>query len=525
MRKIRERLAIVPSGFLAILLAGCKAVGPDFSAPHEAVPDAYAGASAAAAAAAAPTDTNPQSFWWREFHDPDLDRLETETIAGNLDLKVDYLRIVAARLQVVQSRAQGLPGFSASAQVTHEQLGLAGIIKSQGLVSNTTSASTQNLISELEKPVNVYQLGFDASWELDLFGKVRRAVEAAKAQSAESVETRNDLLVTLHAEVAQNYLQLRAGQVLQRITRDLIADQRESLELTKNRQMHGLAGEADVESARAQLSSLESQLPPFDQQVASSRHALAVLTGRPPEALDSEFGSTGELPVLPDDIDVGIPATLARRRPDIRTAEAALHAATAQVGVSVAALYPDITLKGSFGLRNVDTGYLFNWSSKFYSAEPAISLPIWQGGSLRATVKLSQAAAAEAALNYRKTVLSALQEVEDGLTSLHDDAMRTAALKDAVGADQRALSINLDAYKKGLVNYITVLTVQLQTVQARQQLAQSMLTQSTDLVRLYKALGGGWENTPGDSSDDTASSGAATPAVPLAEMPSKQPAP
>ena len=179
---------------------------------------------------------------------------------------------------------------------------------------------------------------------------------------------------------------------------------------------------------------------------------------------------------------------------DIRSAEAQLHAATAEVGVSVASLYPDISLTGTFGLRNLGTRYLFDWASKFYTAGPAVSVPIFEGGALVANVKLSRAEAAAAALNYRSTVLGALQEVEDGLASLREDARRTESLNESVVADQRALDINLDAYRHGIVTYITVLTVQLQTVQARQQLAQAELTQSIDLVKLYKALGGGWES-------------------------------
>jgi multidrug efflux system outer membrane protein len=193
---------------------------------------------------------------------------------------------------------------------------------------------------------------------------------------------------------------------------------------------------------------------------------------------------------------VGLPSTLARRRPDIRNAEAALHAATARVGVSVASLFPDVSLSGSYGLRNTSTGYLFDWASRFYTFGPSVSIPIFHGGALVANVRLSRTEEAAAALNYRKTVLNALQEVEDGLTGLHEDAQRRSALEDTVAAEQRALDIDLDSYRHGLVSYVTVLTVQIQTVQARQQLAEAMLTQGTDLVKLYKALGGGWEGAP-----------------------------
>jgi NodT family efflux transporter outer membrane factor (OMF) lipoprotein len=199
-----------------------------------------------------------------------------------------------------------------------------------------------------------------------------------------------------------------------------------------------------------------------------------------------------------------VPSTLARRRPDIRNSEAALHAATAEIGVSVAGLFPDVSLAGTYGLRNLGTRYLFDWSSHFYTFGPNVSLPIFRGGALIANVRLSRAQAADAALSYRKTVLGALQEVEDGLSALDEDAQRIGALEQTVGADQRAVDVEFDAYRHGVISYITVLTAQLQTIQARQQLAETMLMQSTDLVKLYKALGGGWEDAPTANADAAA---------------------
>jgi len=473
----------------ACSLAACK-VGPNFTEPKEPVPEHYAGAVDQRV-----SDSNPESFWWREFHDPQLDRLEAQAAAGNLDLRGAFLRIVEARSQVQLARAQGLPSLNGTASYNREQLGLAGILKSEHIGSGGTASPTEaGLIGSLEQPVNLYQLGFDASWELDLFGKVRRAVEAADANSLSAVESRNDLLVSLEAEVAQTYLQLRGAQVLRKVTAEQIAAQRDVFELTQSRQQHGLASEADVDTARAQWAALQSALPPYQQTIATSRHALAVLTGQTPEALDAEFGDSGELPALPHTIPIGLPATLARRRPDIRESEAALHAATAQVGVAVASLFPDISLTGSYGLRNIGTANLFDWDSRFYTFGPSISVPIFQGGALVANVRLSRAQAAEAALAYRKTVLNALQEVEDGLSSLREDALRTSALEESVAADRKALAVDIDAYAHGLITYISVLTLQIQTVQSQQQLVEATLSQSTDLVKLFKALGGGWEN-------------------------------
>jgi multidrug efflux system outer membrane protein len=508
MRSMR----IFAACFVAGTLAACR-VGPNFTPPHPPVPDQYAGVKNATDGGPVPISSAappPASFWWQQFHDPQLDHLEERAAAGNLDLQAAFLRIVEARVQVQSARAQGLPSLDATASYSRELLGLAGILKSQHLNgAAAASPTTGGLISSLETPVNLYQLGFDASWELDLFGKVRRSVEEADARSVGAVESRNDLLVSLEAEVAQDYFQLRAGQMLRRIIIDQVEAQREIFDLTQNRQQHGLAGEADVQSARAQLSMLQSELPPYEQSIVTSRHALAVLTGQTPEAMDAEFDDKGDLPAVPAVIPVGLPSTLARRRPDIRQSEAALHAATAQVGVSVASLFPDISLSGTLGLRNLSPGYLIDWDSKFYTFGPSVSIPIFHGGALVANVRLSRALAAEATLNYHKTVLNALEEVEDGLTALHQDAARTASLADTVTADQRALDVDLDAYRHGLTTYITVLTVQIQMVQARQQLAQSLLAQNTDLVKLYKALGGGWEDAPAAADANHDRSGAA----------------
>jgi multidrug efflux system outer membrane protein len=490
-----DRLVLV---LIAAFLPACK-VGPNFKPPQEPVPEQYAGTQTPPPAPAPQPSTGSPvpPFWWREFHDPELDSLVDAARQGNLDLKGAYLRIVEARIQVQSARAQGWPSLEASASYTREQLGLAGILKSQGAASGPASSpEAQGLIASFEKPVNLYQLGFDASWEIDLFGKVRRAVEAANAQSVAAVASRDDLLVSLEAEVAQNYFQLRSSQALRQITRDEIAAQREIADLTQNRHEHGLSDEPDVDSARGQLTSLEAQLPPYEQTIAASRHALAVLVGQTPESLDARFGDHGELPALPASIPVDVPSTLARRRPDVRNSEATLHAATAEIGVSIAGLFPDISLAGTYGLRNLGTRYLFDWSSHFYTFGPNVSLPIFQGGALIASVRLSRAEAAEAALSYRKTVLGALQEVEDGLSALDEDAQRSVALEQTVGADQRAVDVQSDAYRHGVISYITLLTAQLQTIQARQQLAESRLTQSTDLVKLYKALGGGWEDAP-----------------------------
>jgi len=480
------------------LLSACTVVGPNFSSPDAPVQNQFASATATRDSGdAAPiplADATPDWQWWKVFGDPELNRLEEDAAAGNLDLQAALARIVAARTQVIIARAQGLPSVNASASAMKEQLGLAGILKARGNSSLTSSPEASALISSLTQPVSLYQIGFDASWELDLFGKVSRSVEEAGAQSAAEIESRNDVLVSLEAEVAQTYMQLRAAQVLREITLQSLSDQRQILELNRNRQYSGLGNQSQVEASQAQLSNAESVLPQYEETIDLSRHALAVLTGRTPDGLDDELAGVGGLPPLPSTIPVGLPSTLARRRPDIRQAEASLHAATADVGVAVASLFPDVSLTGTYGLRNTGTQYLFNWASRFYTFGPTVSLPIFNGGALTGNVRLARAEAMEAALNYRKTVLSALQEVEDGLTALHDDARRCNALLDTVAANQRSLDLAESAYRSGLVSYITVLDAATQTIAAQSQFDQARLSETTDLVKLYKALGGGWQS-------------------------------
>jgi outer membrane protein, multidrug efflux system len=476
----------------AAQLSACT-VGPNFTPPTPTVPAQFVQAPPSGAQKPAfNPDNEPDPAWWHTFRDAELDRLEERTQQGNLNLQVARLRVIEARTQVQAARAQGLPSLNAMASYNREQVGAAGILKAEGGTFGGAPLDPA-LVSALTRPINLYEVGFDASWELDLFGKVSRSVEAAKAEHAESVATRNDMLVSLEAEVAQTYLQLRGAQALKRLTVSLIADEQEVLELTVNRQAHGLAQQAEVESARAQISTLKAQLPEYEQNIAVAQHALAILEGETPDTLDEELSGTTELPGLPATIPVGIPSALARRRPDIRQAEAALHAATAQVGVAVASLYPDISLSGSAGLRNISTHYLFDWASRFYTAGPTVSLPIFHGGALVADVKVAKAEAASAALGYREAVLRALQEVEDGLVSLTQDSSRVAELQETVSANQRSLDLTSNAYRAGLNSYVGVLTQELQTNQARQQLIQASLAEVTDLVKLYKALGGGWE--------------------------------
>ncbi|MGF6484150.1 multidrug efflux system outer membrane protein [Paraburkholderia sp. JPY419] len=536
-------IACVVVGMPALLLASCT-VGPDFHAPHADVPaqwhdtqrtaasDAAAsGASSATAAnvASVPTlDTDPDPRWWRSFNDPTLDALIARATLGNLDLQQAVLRIVEARTQVQAAAAQGLPNLRATGSYQREQLGLKGFLEENGAfdkvdqlgapnspanrIAPGAGAALQNgannLLDQLTAPVNLWQVGFDATWELGLFGRVRRSVEAANAQTEAAYESRNDALLSLEAEVAQTYMQLRGAQTLHDIAVSLVEQQGETVALTENQAKVGLASQLDVQSARAQLAQTKTQLPQYDQQIAQALNALAYLIGEPPGALEAQLSAPQTVPPVPPVVPVGLPSTLARRRPDIRRAEANLHAATASVGVAVAQFYPDVSLTGKAGTRATNARDLARWSHLFYSFGPTVSLPIFEGGALVANLRMSEAQQAEAALDYRKTVLTALRDVDNALVVYRTDQARRDALADSVAAQQTSFDLSRDSYRKGLTSFINVLDAQRQLAQAREQYAQGTTQVSTDLVALYKALGGGWQS---DADAAAGATGAAAP--------------
>ncbi|KQR76212.1 RND transporter [Burkholderia sp. Leaf177] len=504
-----KRLTSLSLAVLALVTSACS-VGPNFTQPDAKAPENWRDLQRvqnppddmriphAGVPTIIDTNANPDPRWWRAFNDATLDSLIDRAAAGNLDLQSAVLRITGAREQAVAAGAQGLPQVSANASYMREQLGLKGILESQGALDqvNALGANAPRVRSAIDSatgPVNLFQDGFDASWELDLFGRVRRSVESANAQTQSAIENRNDALVSLEAEVAQTYSQLRGAQLLKQITLAEIDSEQQILDLTREQARVGLTSQSDVQSATAQVGSLQAQLPQFDAQIAQAMNGLAVLTGNAPGALDAELETPGAVPPAPPSVPIGLPSTLARRRPDIRRAESDLHSATAEVGVAVAQMYPDISLTGSVGTRATRARYLAHWSSLFYSVGPSISLPIFEGGALRANVRIAKSQAAEAALQYRSTVLKALQDVDNALVSYRTDQDRREALTRTVEANRINLQLATDSYRKGLVTFITVLDAERQLASTRQQLAQSTVSVTTDLIAVYKALGGGWE--------------------------------
>ncbi|WP_225032024.1 efflux transporter outer membrane subunit [Paraburkholderia sp. XV] len=507
---------------IAVAASGCS-VGPNFKAPDADAPDGWhdiqqsaVKPDARSSPVSVPTvDADPDPDWWRSFNDPTLESLIARAMQGNLDLQQAVWRIVEARTQVQGAAAHGLPNISATASYTREQLGAKGFLQSQGVYDdvnrlgapdspiNTIAPGTgtqvqqaaNGALNQITRPINLWQAGFDASWELDLFGRVRRSVESANAQVQGAEESRNDALVSLEAEVAQTYIQLRGAQTLRAVTSSLVDEQGTIVALTQSQARVGLASELDVKTASAQLAQTRAQLPQYDQQIEQAMNGLAYLIGAAPGALDSELAAPSAIPPGPPTIPVGLPSTLARRRPDIRRAEAALHSATANVGVAVAQFFPDVALTGQIGTRSTNARDLARWSHLFWSFGPSVSLPVFEGGALVSNLQLSKAEQRVAALDYRKTVLGALRDVDTALAVYRTDQSHQNALADEVVTQQAAFDLARDSYRKGLVSFINVLDAERQLSQARQQQAQATMQVSTDLVALYKSLGGGWQET------------------------------
>ena len=503
-------------GAALLSLAACT-VGPHYTPPR--------GIDASAAwQRLAPADTrvttaaDPDPRWWNAYGDPILTRLIDMAIAGNPDLQQSVLRVVEARQSVATARAAGLPTLAGTGSYMREQLGLKGILESEGVYGQlntlaneaapalnqvspglgaTTGSSADSLLNPLTAPVNLYQYGLDASWELDLFGRVRRSVEQAKASARAQAEATNDALLMLEAEVAQAYVQLREAQALAASQQENVKADQESLELTERLARQGLNTSLDVDQATTQLDDDERQLPQYEKQAAQAVDQLNVLTGKPPGTLDATLAEPAPPLVVPALIGIGLPSTLARRRPDIRQAEAQLHAATASVGVAVANFYPDISLTGNLGIRATDASYLTNWASHFYSAGPSISLPIFQGGRLIAGLRMARAQQAAAALNYRGTVLNALREVEDALVAYRTDRAARDKLAETVASAADTEYLATSRYRNGLSDFIQVLDAQRSLVAARQQLIQANMGLITDTVTLYRAAGGGWQGQTG----------------------------
>jgi NodT family efflux transporter outer membrane factor (OMF) lipoprotein len=486
----RDKIFLAASLSL-FFLGGCT-VGPDFTGADPQAPSSWHDISVTHSTDDhVTTGADPDPKWWLAFNDPVLSSLIDRAAQGNPDVQIAVIRIAEARANEQSAEAAGLPTLGGSGLYRRAGVGPDVLGGASGSASGGNSGLS-GLLGSLSKPINIYEGSLDASWELDLFGKVRRSVEAAGAANDAALGNRDDALVTLEAEVAQTYMQLRAAQASRQTAESDFDTERQILTLTEARALHGLVTDLDVQNARTVLGETEASLAQYDRQIAASMNGLAVLVGAPPGTLDAELTDAAPIPQAPPRVPVGLPSSLARRRPDIRVAEAKLHQQTAEIGVAVAQFYPDISLTGQVGLVGTQPKDLTRWANKFYEFGPSISLPIFEGGQLSANLSLAKAEQAEAAAEYRKTVLNALQDVENALAAYRTELRRHRALESTVAAQTAALNIAQAQYVHGVSTFINVLTAENGLAQQNQALIQSTLSLTTDVVNLYKALGGGW---------------------------------
>lgn len=455
---------------LVLVMAACSKVGPDYVKPTTQAPDAWRGATASGLNAGKP---EPQTLaaWWSRFNDPQLSSLVERAAAHNLDLKQAEARLREAHARRGLARAALLPTVDASGQA------------SRSLASKTLGNG---------KTGNLFTTGFDAKWELDLWGGTRRAVEAADATLESRAEDQRDVLVSLLAEVALNYLEVRTYQTRLQVTEAGLEAQEQTLQLAVWRYQAGLADELAVQQARTNLESTRASIPSLRTGLEEAANRLAVLLGEQPGAVHEEIMTPQPIPAAPADIAVGVPADILRQRPDIRRAERNLAAQTAEIGVAKAELYPKFTLDGSIGVEALSLGKLFTANSHTASESALLSWRIFDAGSVRNNIKAQSALQEQYLLAYEAAVLGALEEVENALAAYAGEEKRRQALTAATEAAQIAADLARNKYQAGLSDFIDVLDAERSLLTVQDQLAQSVGAASSDVVRLYKALGGGW---------------------------------
>ncbi len=459
-----KKILIVVLGFTA----SC-AVGPDYERPKTEAPAAWG--------EKADTATADLSQWWTILNDDSLNGLIERAVKANHDLRIAVGRVNESRAQLGVVMGALFPEVTLGASHTNSRI----------------SPNAQPFpVSDIYQ--SRYKAGFDASWELDFFGAVQRGYEAATADFESWIENRRGVMVVLLGDVAKSYVELRGYQLLVGILQQNIASARDTAEITKARLAAGVATSLDVSRAEALRATAEAALPNVEAALKQSIHRLSVLVGTAPETLTAELLAPRPIPSAPPRVIVGLPSELLLRRPDVRQAERKLATATAVVGVATAELYPRISLTGAFGLDSLGASDFLKWESRAWSLGPTIRWPIFAGGRIRAQIAVEDARAEQALAVYEKSVLVALEDVENALVAYLRSGDRRRHLEDAVSENRKAVALADDLYRKGLTSFIDVLDAQRALYLTQTELARSIADVTLNLVALYKALGGGWES-------------------------------
>lgn len=458
--KDRRTARGVVIGLGCVMLAGC-AVGPDYKTPDVAVPATWSTAGASAGQA-------QLARWWTRLNDPVLNQLVETAVQGNLDVAAAKARIRVARASYRATVGGALPSATASG------------------AASRADAGTGSAYSEI-------RAGFDASWELDLFGANRRAAEAARDNAQATEADLRDTLLTLIGDVAADYVELRGYQARIALAQSTAATQRQTAALTRTKFEAGTASALDVANAEGTAASTEAGIPTLQASAQQMVHALGVLTGQAPGALQALLAPARAIPAPRLPVPAGIPADILQSRPDVRAAERALAQSTAQIGVAAAALYPDVSLSGAIATTGAGLGDLGRASSISWSFGPSLSVPLFDGGALRADVAMAQAERDQYFVAYKAAVLGALRDVEDALVNLAQERRRNAKLAEAAASYRKAADLSRALYQSGSSSFLDVLDAERSLYSAEDSLLESRVAITTDYIALNKALGGGWD--------------------------------
>lgn len=459
-----------------LALSGCVTVGPDYVVPEVPMPNRW-NAETEACLTDRGTDAKMLAEWWITLNDPELTNLIERAMQGNLDLRKATARVREARARRGAAEADLFPTLDATG-------------------SASWSHSSKNIGTA--KTSDLYSASFDAGWELDIFGGIRRSVEASQADLEASQEDLRDVLVSMLAEVALNYVEVRTFQDRLAVAEANLAVQNETYQLTLWRYQAGLSDELAVQQARYNLESTRSQIPTLRTGIGEAMNRISVLLGEPPGKVHGELEKTAMIPAASLEVAVGIPADVLRRRPDIRRTERELAAQTARVGAATADLYPKFSLSGSIGLEALSLNGLFTSAAKIVTGGSLITWPIFHGGAIRQNIEVQSALQEQALIQYEAAVLSALEEVENALVAYAEEQDRRDVLREGEQAAQKAAGLAQQKYEAGLTDFNNVLEAQRSLLTFQDQLAHSNGTVTSNLVRLYKVLGGGWTSMAPD---------------------------
>ncbi len=472
---------------LGLSLAGCT-VGPNYRTPATALPAAFLGASSAppskaeTATPAAPIDP---SAWWRSLNDPELNALIEQAVASGPDVDIALTRLQEARTQEAVVMGTALPELAAS----------AGAAKGTGS-DLARGRAAQSLVSaentgRFKKVTQI--IGFDAGWEVDLFGKFRREMEAARDDAEAAAQARNAVIIAVVSDVARAYVDMRGLQMRLAVARQNIAIAQRTLDVVKTRYDRGLTNELDLTLAQRQFASLQSDVAPLDAQMKAAQYTIAVLLGRFPEEMAARLAKPGMIPALPDRIAAGQPLDLLRRRPDIRQSERDLAGATARIGVATANLFPHLAITGAVGTQGQGLGVSPVMNSFIWSLGPSVSWSLLDFGTLDAEVDIADLYTRELLLRYKQTILDAVRSVDGALDDYSAQQDRLRDLGEALAASQRAVDLATQRYDRGLTDFLNVADAERQEYQLQDQYASAQQTAADDFVALYRGLGGGWE--------------------------------